>query len=341
MRENGWRIQNKLKKMKKLPLLLLTLLSLFALSCSSSDETPEVTPVPEAPEIVDDFKFLSINSEGKIFEIGNNTGQTTNVGQIANQSNLIMLSSICQVGTKIYALEASYVPAPNILTIYDKSNGTTTTHQLILPLAISSAMMDPFITNLEYNGSELIAIVSENMPSSTRPSKIISINLQNFQTTDLAINLFQKALTSSELIDNKLYVSTKAEGLIEINLTEKTIVELQANGTHINGTRLVKINNTRLALMKFGVPQLVNGVKPFELNLNTNLFSDKSAGNVFAVGNITGGTVFHNNEYLNLVFNEDHKFGILKINYENNERDFVELDQNIIGSNAIIVDIIQ
>lgn len=325
--------------MRKLSILLLTFVSLFTLSCSDSDETPIVTP--EIPEISDDFKLLSVTSEGKIFEIGNNSGETTNVGHITNQSNLLMLSTICQVGTKIYVLEASYSPAPNILTIYDKLSRTTTTQQLILPTSVSSTMTDPFITNIEYNGSELIAIVSENMPSNTRPNKIISINLQNYQTTDLNINFFQRTLTSTELIGNKLYISTHSEGLLEVDLTLKTVTELQANGTQINATRLVKISNTKLGLMRLNVPQVVNGLKPFEFDLANNTLSDKSAGNYFAVGNITGGTVFHNEKYLNIVYNENNKFGILKINYTNYEREFVELDQNIIGSNAIIVDIVQ
>lgn len=322
--------------MKKLPILLLTFVSLFSFSCSDSEENPVITPeVPE--EIVDDFKLLSVTSEGKIFEIGNNSGETTTVGQITNVANLIQLSTICQVGSKIYALESSYVPAPNILIVYDKLTGATTTQQLVLPLSVSSTMMDPFITNLEYNGSEIIAVVSENMPNDSHPNKIISINLQNYETTDLNINFFQRTLRSTELIGNKLYISTHSEGLLEVDLTLKTVTELQANGTHVNATRLVKLSNTKLGLMKFGVPQVVNGVKPFEFDLANNTLSDKSAGNYFAVGNVTGGTVFHEEEYLNIVFNENSEFGILKINYANNEREFVPLDPNVLGGNAIIL----
>lgn len=319
--------------MKKLPLLLLALISLFGLSCSSDDTV--------TPEIIDDYKLLSVTSEGKIFEIGNNSGETHSIGQITNQANLIMLPTICNIGSKIYALEASYVPAPNILIVYDKSNGTTSTQQLILPASVASTMTDPFITNLEYNGSEIIAIVSENMPNDSRPNKIISINPQNFQTTDLNISFFQRTLSSTELIGNKLYISTRTEGLLEVDLSLKTVTELQAGSIQINATRLVKVSNTKLGLMRLNVPQVINGVKPFEFDLSNNALSDKSVGNIFAVGNVTGGTVFYNSEFLNIVYNENSKFGILKINYTNNEREFVELDPNILGSNAIIVDVIE
>jgi len=68
--------------MKKLSLLLLVFVALFTLSCSNSNETTT---------IVDDYKLLSVTSEGKIFEIGNNTGNTINIGQITNQSKFIKI----------------------------------------------------------------------------------------------------------------------------------------------------------------------------------------------------------------------------------------------------------
>lgn len=319
--------------MKKLPLLLLILVSLFSFSCESSDTTPE-------EKINDDYKLLTITSEGKVFEIGNNSGKTTTIGQIKNSANLIMLSTICNVGSKIYAFEATYSPQPNILIVYDKLTGITTTKQIILPASLTETMSDPFITNLEYNGSELVAIVSENQPNDSRPNNIISINIENYQTTDLGIDFFQRSLTSTELINNTLYVSTRIDGLLEINLTDKTVTELQASGTRINATRLAKIDNTTLGLMKLGIPQLINGVKPFEFNISSNLLLDKSSENSFAVGNQTGGTIFYNKEYLNLVYNMNSKFGLLKNNYENNTSKFVELNSNLLGANAIIVDII-
>lgn len=318
--------------MKKLPLLLLIFVSLFSFSCESNDTKPE-------EKINDDYKLLSVTSEGKIFEIGNNSGKTTNIGQIKNSANLIMLSTICNVGSKIYSFESTYVPHPNILIIYDKLTGTTTTKQIVFPASLN--MYDALISNLEYNGSELVAIVSENHASENLPNKIISINIENYQTTDLGISFTQSSLTSTELINNKLYVSTRVDGLLEIDLIEKTVKELQASGKTISATRLAKIDNTKLGLMQLGVPQLVNGVKPFEFNLSNNLLSDKYSENTYALGNTTGGTISYNNEYLNLVFGMDSKFGILKINYENNSIKFVELDKSTFGGNAILVDVIK
>jgi hypothetical protein len=318
--------------MKRISFLISVLVSIGFSSCSNSDESTT---------IADDYKMLSVTSSGKIFEIGNNTGTTVNIGQITNQSNLIQLASICNVGSKIFCLEASYVPAPNILLIYNKVTNTTSTHQLILPPSITSTMSDPFITNLEYNGSELIAVVSENLPSYTHPNKIISINPLNYQTNDLNIDFFQRTLTSTELINDKLYISTLSEGLLEVDLIQKTVTELQANGASINATRLVKNGTTKLGLMKLGVPQVINGVQPYEYDLSNNSLSDKSEGTIFAIGNITGGTVFKNGEYVNIVFNLNGGFGILKVNHVTNQRKFITLDYNVVGSNCIIIDTLE
>ncbi|WP_298393560.1 hypothetical protein [Flavobacterium sp.] len=315
--------------MKKWSFLILILAATGFSSCGDSDQ-----PTP----VVDDYKLLSVTTSGKILEIGNNTGATVNIGQITNQSNLIQLATICNVGSKIYCLEASYVPSPNILTVYDKATKTTTTQQLILPPSIAATMTDPFITNLEYNGSEFIAVVSENMPNNMRPNKIISINPVNYQTTDLNIDFFQRTLTSTELINDKLYIATRTEGLLKIDLTQKTVTELQANGARINATRLAKNGTTKLSLMKLGVPQVINGVQPYEYDLSNNTLTDKSQGAIFAVGNITGGTLVKNGEYINYVFNATNGFGILKVNTVTNEQKFVALDQNAVGSNCIIID---
>lgn len=327
--------------MKKIALFLFTALSLFTVSCGDSDssEDPITDPVV-VPVIADNYKILSVTSEGNIFEIGNNTGNIQAKGHITNQSNLIQLATICNVGSKIYAFESSYIPSPNILLIYDKLTGQTTTHQIVLPTSLTSTMADPFITDVEYNGSELIAIVSENQPNINRPNNIISINLNNYQTTDLNINFFQNTLTSVELISDQLFISTGNKGLLKIDLTLKTVTELQDNGSKINGTRLAKIGTTKLGIMKMGIPQVVNGVKPFEYNLQTNVLTDKSAGEIFAVGNITGASLNYNNEFLNIVFNSQSQLGLLKINYETNTRSFVPLNYSILNANAIIVDII-
>lgn len=317
--------------MKKTNLLFITILSLFIFSCSKSTVDP--------PEPTDDFKLLTVTSEGKVFEIANVTQTPQYKGHITNQSNLIILSTLCNVGTNIYCIESTYVPSPNVLIIYNKVNGTTTTHQLVLPPSVTSSMNDPFITNIKYNGSELIAVVNENMPNNSHPNKIISINLQNYSTTDLGIDFFQRTITSTELINNNLFISTTNDGLLKVDLTQKTVTELQANGVRINASRLSKIGTTKLGIMKF-VPQVVNGVQPFEFDLSTNTITDKSAGEIYALGNILGSSVYKNDNYYNILYNSTGSLGLLKINYLTNQKEFISLGNNVLSANTIIVDVV-
>lgn len=321
-----------MKNLKPIFLSALSLLLLF--SCVGSDDAPQ--PVTA----VDTYKLLTINSEGNILLIGNNTGTLENLGQLPSQSNLLQLATMCHVGSKILTFEASYVPAPNSMRIYDLNLNSFGTFQIVLPASLTSTMNDPFITNMNYNGTELIAIVSDNQPNNTHPNKVISINPQTYQTTDLNIDFYQRTLMSTELINNKLYVGTSSDGLLVIDLTLKTVTEIQQGGTEFNSTKLAKTSNNKLAVMKFGTTPLVNDILPFELDLTSGTFTDKSSGSIFAAGNITGKTFFVNDEYLNFVYNTNSKFGLLKVNYTNNEQEFIEINSYLVGANATIVDII-
>lgn len=316
--------------MKKLTLIFLALTSLFLNSCGGSDENSQNSPN------LSESGLLTVNSEGDVFSLNSITGEKSDIGHITTQSNLIQLATLCTINSNIYAVEASYVPSPNILIVYDQITNATTTHQIILPSSVTSIMVDPFITNMEYNGSEFIAVVSENMPNNTRPNKIITINPVNFQTTDLEIDFFQRSLTSTELINDKLYISTRTEGLLEINLTQKTLTELFDNGAKINATRLAKDGNS-LALMRFGIYQGATGIKPFQYNLTDNVIYDISLGNNFNVGNPTGGTIYLGSEYFNLAFNANGEFGILKIDAFNGEVEFKALNQSNLSPNSIII----
>jgi hypothetical protein len=320
--------------MKKLKPLFLSTFALLLFSCGGSDDTTETV------DVVDTYNLLTINSEGTIFLVGNNTGDLQTVGQMSSQSNLLQLATMCRVGSKILTIEASYVPAPNILRIYDLNSNATTTFQIVLPTSLTTTMNDPFITNMNYNGTELIAIVSDNQPNDTHPNKVISINPQTYQTTDLNIDFYQRTLTSTELINNKLYVGTNNDGLLVLDLALKTVTEIQQNGAKFNSTKLAKTTNNKLALMKFGTTSLINDVLPYEFDITAGTFTDKASGNIFAVGNITGKTFFVNNEFLNFVYTIDSKFGLLKVNYNTNEQEFIELNSNTISPNATIVDII-
>lgn len=326
MLDFGLRKKNNQTKMKKLALIFLVFTSLFLNSCGGSDENSQNSTN------FNDSGLITVGSEGNVFSLNSNTGEKKDIGHITTQSNLIQLATLCLINSNIYAVEATYVPSPNILIVYNQTTNTTNTHQIILPSTVTSIMVDPFITNMEYNGSEFIAVVSENMPNSTRPNKIITINPVNFQTTDLQIDFFQRSLTSTELINDKLYISTRTEGLLEIDLTQKTLTELFDNGSKINATRLAKSDNS-LALMRFGV----TGIKPFMYDLTNNVIYDISLGNNFNVANPTGGTIYLGSEYINLAYNTSGELGILTIDALNSEVEFEVLNHSDLSPNSIII----
>lgn len=343
--------------MKKISVFLsVFVMSIFALSCESSDDITDNNQNVEIPEeeeeeiiIVDDYNLLAVTSEGEVYKIGNNTGEVNQIGQIPTLYNLIMLSTICKVDSKIYAFEVIAYPSQTFL-IYDELTNSTTTTQLTFPSSITSVMNGPIISNLKYNGSELIALVIEEY--SNIQSRVVSIDLESYEVTDLGISFPQKDIISMELINNDLFAATSQNGLIKIDLNNGSVTELQDNGNRIVGTRLTKISDSKLAVMKI-IPGIFNGIKPFEYDLSNNTFSDKSLGNNYAVGNITGKSFFHNGEVLELVFienneeepNEDgsivfHPNYILKANYQTSEIKTVKV-LNEQEANIVIIGIVE
>ncbi len=65
-------------------------------------------------EIVDDYKLLAVADLGEVLEIGNNTGNIENIGQINRENNsaIISTNNLRSSSGKIYAIEYVYNPSP-------------------------------------------------------------------------------------------------------------------------------------------------------------------------------------------------------------------------------------
>lgn len=326
--------------MKKISIsLFVFMLSVFIYSCGSSDDNSDVV-------VVDDYYLQAVTSGGKIYKIGNNTGEATQTGQIPTQFNTIILQSICSVDSKVYAFEGSYFPSPNRLLIYDKLTNTTTFEQIILPPSILSTMGDPFITTMKYNGSKFIAVVVDNMGNT---NKVISINPNTYEVTDLELSFVDMNPISIELINDDLFIATAHNGLHKVNINANSTTELLDNGNRIIGLRIAKMSNSKLIVMKH-INSIVNGIKPFEYDLNLSTFSDKSLGNNYAVGNIRGNSFFYNGEVLDLVYlegNDEPSNGggivqfpthLLKVNYQTNNIKTVKVSKH--EANIVIVGVV-
>lgn len=303
--------------------LLLSILILF-ISCTSSDSNDNVS---------DDYKLITVNSEGEIFDIGNNTGEISQIGQINAPNNLLILSSIVNLDSKILSVEAN-VSEPNVVFEYNKTNNTTTNINLNIPTSVTSSMNEPFIGSMTFDGNSILAVVNENLPNNTHPSKLISIDPQTYNVTDLDISFYQVGITSMIYTNGKLYMSTMNNGILEVDLSLKTVTAITTNtGT----TRLVKIDNTTLAYNQLGGTNWVNAMKPYEINLTNNNITDKSQNIFYTLGNINGNGYYTNSEVINIVFKLNNDFGFLKMNYITNEIKFVPLNVDIIGVNSIII----
>lgn len=317
--------------------LLLSLLILF-ISCDSSDESPSTnnnTNNNNSNEnITDDYKLVAVNSEGGIFEVLNNTGVISQIGQINVPNNLLILSSIVNLDTKILSIEAN-VSNPNVIFEYDKSNNTTTNINLNIPSSVTNSMNEPFLGPMTFDGNSILAVLNENLPNNTHPSKLISIDPQTYTVTDLDISFYQVGINSIIFTNNKLYMSTSNNGILEVDLDLKTVTAITTN---ISTTRLTKINNTTLAFNQLGGTNWINAMKPYEINLTSNIITDKSQNIFYSLGNTTGNGFYTNSEVLNIVFKQNNDYGLLKLNYTTNEIKFVPLDENIIGVNSIIIE---
>ncbi|WP_440881175.1 hypothetical protein [Tenacibaculum sp. C7A-26P2] len=321
--------------MKKIKLnYLFLLLALLILSCEDSDN--EIANEPNN-EIIDNYKLLAVSDLGEVFEIGNNTGNIENVGQLnkENESTFLFANNLISSEEKIYSIEYVYNPLPtNNLLVFDRENGTSQIIPLILPPNINGN--EKAIIALAWDNNNLIGVLAENVFINNSTKHIIKINLQDNSITDLGITFNEGTITSMKKINSKLFLSTRGEGFIEINLTDNSINNLNS----INGSKLAQINNSELAIMQ-SVTGSANGAKPSVINLTNQTISDKSNGETYLLSNVFGNSFYKDNVYLNLVKTNSIYLGILKSNYETNENTIVEINSTAVNRNLIIVNTIE
>lgn len=286
-------------------------------------------------EIVDDYKLLAVSNLGEVFEIGNNTGDIENIGQInrENNSSILSTNNLISSSDKIYSIEYLYNPTPtNNLLIYDRYEGTGQ----IIPLTIPSTINgnERGIIALGWNDNNLIGVLAENVLISNSTKHLININLQDNSITKLGITFNEDAVTSMVKINSKLYISTWGEGFLEIDLTNKSVNNINS----IIGSRLAQINESELAIMQY-VPGFINGAKPARIDLSNQTVSNNSDNEIYGLVTLFGNSIFKNQIYLNLVSTSDLYLGILKTDFQTNENSIVEINSTNVDRNLIILDI--
>ncbi len=284
-------------------------------------------------EIVDDYKLLAVSNLGEVFEIGNNTGDIENIGQInrENNSSILSTNNLISSSDKIYSIEYLYNPTPtNNLLIYDRYEGTGQ----IIPLTIPSTINgnERGIIALGWNDNNLIGVLAENVLISNSTKHLININLQDNSITELGITFNEDAVTSMIKINSKLYISTWGEGFLEIDLTNKSVNNINS----IIGSRLAQINESELAIMQY-VPGFNSGAKPARIDLSNQTVSNNSDNEIYGLVTLFGNSIFKNQIYLNLVNTSNLYFGILKTNFETNKSSIIEINSTSVDRNLIIL----
>lgn len=302
-----------------------------------SDTANIIITLNDIDEVVDNFHLLAVSDLGEVFEIGNNTGNIENVGQIdrANNNSILSTSNLVSSGDKIYSIEYVYNPSPtNNLLIFDKLSGTSQ----IIPLSIPSTITgdERGIIALAWGDNNLIGVLAENVLVTNSTKHLINIDLQDNSITALGITFNEDALTSMKKIDSKLYISTWGEGFLEVDLATNSVTNL----SFINGSRLAKVNNSELAIMQ-SVSGSVNGAKPEIIDLTTQTVSDNSTGESYGLVTVFGNTIYEDGIYLNLVSSNSLNLylGILKTTFGSNENSIVEINTTSVNRNLIILDI--
>lgn len=321
-----------MKPAKPYCLILLLFISIFSCDSSSDDANNNIS---------DNYSLLVVDNLGKVYEIGNNTGEIEQIGTITKQidGTFLSLGTIAASEEKIYAIEYFYDPGPiNNLLIFDKQSGTTE----MVPLEIPNNLIgdENAIISLATYGSNLIAVLTENALQNNTTKNIVSINLETYQLEELGITFNEDGIASMQILNDRIYISTGNEGFLEIDLSTNSVNNLQFNNTIINGGKLAIINNNRIALMQFiHDNNIFNDFKPIELDLINQTFTDKSNNNLYGYANPSGTTIYKNGEYINLFSSSELEvyYGILKCNFETEAIEMVTINSTTINRNMIIV----
>ena len=336
----------KMKKIKTYCLVLLC--SVCIISCSSSDdENPTPQPptggsgseIPNTP-ITDDLLLIAIGIQGNLYQIGNNTGAITNIGKInpATNNNTFPLTTLVTTDDTIFALEynTSTIGVNNLL-VYDRQTNTTEIVPLTIPNSIPGDARA--IQGLLKDGESLIGILTEDFYLNQQTKHLIRIDLQDYSITELGITFTEDFYSSMVKINSMLYISTWDQGLLEIDLNTNTVNNINT----INGSRMVQISDTELAIMQ-KLPNEQSLARPALINLTDQTITPNTISDAYGLVVRFGPTILVNQLYMNFVvtINDDDSFdyAILKTNFDTGENSVVVIEGSPgdVNSNLVIID---
>ncbi|GLB47919.1 hypothetical protein [Neptunitalea lumnitzerae] len=325
--------------MKKINALLAMFAATTMLFSCNNDDDGGGTNIPDPAE---NTSLLIANDSGDLYEVQDNNAQFTDYGQIQGIDFQVNNSAMVSTNNNIYAIERQVNSLSEYelhLLIYNKSDDYT--QNVILSLPASLNVTNPSMTALTINGSSIYGVLYEGLSSAT--IKIVSINTSTFEITDTGIEMsnINAAVTGLLYTNSKLYMSTWGAGFYEIDLEAQTTTEIQALGEPLNSTRMAKLDNTHIGMLKI-VPNYTNGGNFVILNLEDNSLINTFQNNIYQVSSISGNGFFNEDTYYvygTSVATPTYP-GLLAFNVYTGLPSFIN-NSNTLSGNLIILDTIE
>lgn len=316
--------------MKFFATILSVTFAVFFFSCSNDSSNNEVK---------DDFSYLSVNDNGEIHKIGNNSGKITSYSQFDVFAKPINLSTVTSNSDKIFLIE--YYQGVTKLLIFDRKTKTTISKKLELPEEIIG--IEPTITSLTWDESKktLYGIILDNLFSfsSDNTCYFIKINPNNFEITYEGLTFKQSVSLITILNKDKLYSFNHKVTPIEIDLNNNTTKTALFNNSNISITRpCIYDNNTAFCLK---VDNDNSNTTITKLNLNDNSYEDLLVKEPFGIFQNKGNGFIDktNNQYIFNTSTVNIQHCILKYNISTNKYTILKLISNsTINDNILIID---
>ncbi|MCB7480540.1 hypothetical protein [Christiangramia sediminis] len=255
---------------------LLLILSLIFVSCSKDSEPNEETPQPEEPLIEDEFQYIALRNDGKLFTIGDQSGVVELAGNIPGLEFNTIFNTVTSSSENTYIYESWFDPPQPRLFIRNRETGNSEMIELDFPEEFGSV---PGFMSLDWDERQnnLVGIIRHEFDSPTmnKPIKIARLDPDTYNILvleDIDLNtLGYQNVFSSQLINQKIYVSASKNSrvsdadLLEVDLSNKTIKVLSQENIETGLMNLAAIPNTNKLL---GFAPLLNSgyggaVKPY------------------------------------------------------------------------------
>jgi len=292
--------------------------------------------------ILPDTKLLAASSNGNIYELGAQSGNTTLIGS----TDYSFLSAFTPVNilkhdNTVYFFD-TYSPGASTMVKYNLVNNSSESQELIFPSEIIGN--EPGIIAFHYDtaSNDIVAVVNENVISGSQNTNyIVRINPNTYEVTYTGVSFELININSSLLRNNMLYASSLDESyeMAVINL-DTGITETVELSSDYKITQFGDFGDSIYA-MRTGV-SLLGGITPILINPNTfeiTLFPQDNGLN-YTLSSLFGNSFINGNSAFSIITSNIFNVGVLEFNTSTNTYNTQGFNSNSIESNLRILDVI-